>query len=116
MSQETATGGGWTQYINDPNTSGTTTATTGYMKVGAWTTTSIPPTGYTTTVGTGSTVAYPNIDWETLWKDRTFRAAILHQIRKAFKMAWTCPRCQRIYAPSHQHCEVCNIIDRLEGR
>ena len=89
-------------------TTGTASNTTGTYTTSA---VSTPVWGTTT-----SNVTYPTIDLDVLLRDRIFRAAILKQIRRAFKTAWTCPRCQRIYAPSHQHCEVCNIIDRLEGR
>ena len=90
-----------------------TAANIGCIPPGTYTTSAVstPVCGWTTT-----TVPSALIDPEALLKDRVFRAAILKQIRRAFKTAWTCPRCQRIYAPSHQHCEVCNIIDRLEGR
>ena len=89
------------------------TTSTASNTTGTYTTSAVSTPVWGTTT---SNVTYPTIDLDVLLRDRIFRAAILKQIRRAFKTAWTCPRCQRIYAPSHQHCEVCNIIDRLEGR
>lgn len=66
--------------------------------------------------GTSTTFSFPPMDWSPLLADRGFRAAMLHQMRHAFKTPWVCPKCQAVYAPTHPHCERCTIMARLEGQ
>lgn len=94
---------------NQASTTWAATSVFGQSGSGAFGMGGAPSTGYAATSGTFAAPFHP-VPMTDEQLDR-----LLQFLEGKLECGWTCPNCQKVYAPLTPDCEFCNLVMALEG-